>query len=63
MKQTRLHPQEACMKRLCVFYKHANRWVGKPVKWIVCKECRAKVVRGKLGTLLVNAVLNWSKGE
>jgi hypothetical protein len=31
------------MKRLCVFYYKAPEWLGKPVKWIVCKECQKKL--------------------
>jgi hypothetical protein len=31
------------MKNLCVFYKFADRWVGKKIKWIVCKECQKKL--------------------
>ena len=34
------------MKRLCVFYKHADRWIGKPIEWMVCKECQRKIQRG-----------------
>jgi uncharacterized protein YlaI len=34
------------MKRLCIFYKHADRWIGKPIEWIVCKECQRKIQRG-----------------
>lgn len=31
------------MKRLCVFYYKAPLWLGKPVEWIVCKECQKKL--------------------
>lgn len=34
------------MKRLCMFYKKANEWVGKPIEWIICKECQKKILRG-----------------
>lgn len=28
------------MKRLCVFYRLAWQWRGRPIEWIVCKECQ-----------------------
>ena len=43
------------MKRLCVFYKFAWKWQGKPVEWIVCKQCQKKVTRGGLFALLLKA--------
>lgn len=36
------------MKRLCVFYRLADRWQGKPVDWIICKECQRKIANGQL---------------
>jgi hypothetical protein len=36
------------MKKLCVFYKQAWKWLGKEVQWIVCKECQKKLLAGKL---------------
>lgn len=35
------------MKRLCVFYRLAQDWLGRPVEWIVCKECQRKLQRGE----------------
>jgi len=35
------------MKRLCVYYRLAEQWLGKPVQWIVCKECQAKLRKAK----------------
>src|SRR5579859_4093418 len=37
----------APMKRLCVFYKRAHDWLGKPIEWIVCKECQKRLRRGE----------------
>ncbi len=34
------------MKRLCIFYRKSIEWEGKPVEWIVCKECQKKLVQG-----------------
>jgi len=34
------------MKRLCIFYRDSIKWEGKPVEWIVCKECQKKIVQG-----------------
>lgn len=34
------------MKHLCVFYRYANRWRGRRVQWIVCRECRRKLING-----------------
>lgn len=36
------------MKRLCVFYYLAAEWIGRPVEWIVCKECQRRLQRGDL---------------
>lgn len=36
------------MKRLCVFYYKARDWVGKPVEWIVCKECQKQLRKGEV---------------
>lgn len=35
------------VKRLCVFYKFADKWVGKKIEWIVCKECQKKLRAGE----------------
>ena len=32
------------MKRLCIFYYKAHLWRGKPVTWIICKECKKKLL-------------------
>lgn len=43
------------MKRLCVFYYRAHEWSGKPVEWIVCKECSRRIAKGeKLISVLPN---------
>ena len=34
------------MKRLCVFYYKAHEWLGKPVNWIICKECQRELAKG-----------------
>lgn len=34
------------MKRLCIFYVFAADWLGKPVEWIVCKQCQKKLRKG-----------------
>lgn len=34
------------MKRLCIFYKYAGNYLGKPIDWIVCKECQKKLHYG-----------------
>jgi len=46
------------MKRLCVFYKSAAKFVGKPIEWIVCKECQRKLQRG---TVLETRLFDWQK--
>lgn len=33
-------------KRLCVFYKVAEQWIGKDVEWIVCKHCQRLIEKG-----------------
>lgn len=35
------------MKRLCVFYKDADKWLGRKVNWIVCQQCQRKLRRGE----------------
>jgi hypothetical protein len=40
------------MKRLCVFYDSPTRrtardWLGKPVQWIICKECQKLLTKGE----------------
>ena len=35
------------MKKLCVFYKDAEEWIGKRIDWIVCKECAKKLRDGE----------------
>ena len=36
------------MKRLCVFYRLADRFLGnKKIEWIVCKECQQLLIRGE----------------
>jgi len=35
------------MKRLCVFYKDADKWLGRNVDWIVCQECQRRLRRGE----------------
>ncbi len=36
------------MKRLCVFYRLADRFLGnKKIEWIVCKECQRFLIRGE----------------
>jgi hypothetical protein len=44
---------EGTVRRLCVFYKHAHRFLGKPsgparrpIEWIVCKGCQRKLQQG-----------------
>ena len=34
------------MKRLCVFYYKAYEWLGKPIDWIICKECQRGLAKG-----------------
>jgi hypothetical protein len=34
------------VKRLCVFYYKAHEWLGKPVNWIICKECQSELAKG-----------------
>lgn len=36
------------MKRLCVFYKHAATYIGKPIEWIVCRECQKHLHSGDI---------------
>jgi hypothetical protein len=43
------------MRRLCVFYYKAAEWQGKPVQWIVCTKCRAKIRHCQLTSLLKDA--------
>jgi len=31
------------MKRLCIFYRLAGKWLDKDINWIVCKECQKKL--------------------
>ena len=38
--------KKAKMRRLCVFYIYADAYLGRPVEWIVCKECQQKIARG-----------------
>jgi hypothetical protein len=35
------------MRKLCVFYKNAAAYLGKPIVWIVCRECQDKLRAGK----------------
>lgn len=35
------------MKRLCVFYYKAYEWLGKPIDWIICKECQRDLAKGR----------------
>jgi hypothetical protein len=36
------------VKRLCVFYRLADRFLGnKKIEWIVCKECQRLLIRGE----------------
>jgi len=46
------------MKRLCVFYKYAAKFVGKPIEWMVCKECQRKLQRG---TVLETRLFDWQR--
>ena len=43
------------MKRLCVFYCRPQQWLGKPVEWIVCKECQRELQRGHKLKVFFNA--------
>jgi hypothetical protein len=43
------------MKRLCVFYKFAHRWVDRPVEWIVCKQCQKRIRVGYRTPMLFRA--------
>lgn len=40
------------MKRLCVFYIYAWKWLAKhqtvPIEWIICKECAKRLKRGDI---------------
>jgi hypothetical protein len=35
------------MKRLCVFYYKAFAYLGKPIDWIICKQCQCKLAKGE----------------
>ena len=35
------------MKRLCIFYKNADAYIGKQIDWIVCKQCQRKLRSGE----------------
>jgi hypothetical protein len=46
------------MKRLCVFYRLADRFLGnKKIEWIVCKECQRLLIRGE------QPKVGWQKGS
>lgn len=36
------------MKRLCIFYKFADKWLGKKIEWIVCKACQKRLLKGEV---------------
>lgn len=48
------------MKRLCVFYKDAQKWQNKPVDWIVCKGCQKKIKHGLLRSLLCKSLADYT---
>lgn len=35
------------MRKLCVFYKNAEQFLGKKIKWIVCQKCQKKLHRSE----------------
>lgn len=36
------------MKKLCIFYKYTDKWIGKKIDWIVCKKCQRELKHGIL---------------
>lgn len=35
-------------KRLCVFYKYADRFVHDKIEWIVCQKCQRDIRMGRI---------------
>lgn len=51
------------MKRLCVFYKYALDWAGKPVEWIVCKACAKRVRQGAVRHLMAKGLADAANAQ
>jgi hypothetical protein len=35
-------------RRLCVFYKHADRFVHHKIEWTVCQKCQRDIRMGRI---------------